>query len=275
MSNTDGGEDPDVTRAKLKTLAQRAAPGGGIQVTDGNSWDPQGFAASGGQSVEERTPAPAPLAPTTAAPAGTHGKLADAWDGFIGHPESRAGLMQFAVNMLSGRGLGESLGGAAEAMGRNVAAQQAEEQEAEKEDLAERAQATKESEAASYGIMARKKSGQDQYYDRLAAQEDKQNRMAGAKAYSDWRKDPLDTEGYLAQVKRKYPQVQRKADLADPANAEAERYARSLITGERTGGAAPPQEFSPPAGAVPRNVNGHKVWYDPKTGQAIPGQFGG
>src|SRR5215472_14888557 len=52
--------------------------------------------------------------------------LSDHWDTFISHPENRAGLMQFAVNMLSGRGLGASLGGFGEAAGANVAAQEAE-----------------------------------------------------------------------------------------------------------------------------------------------------
>ena len=168
-----------------------------------NAWDPQGFQASGGQSVEERQAQPAPQA---------GGGLMDHWNTFMDHPENRAGLMQFAVNMLSGQGLAGGLGGFAEGAGRNIEAQQAAQREEEAQAIKERETAAKESTAESYGRAVDKPSAAEKPLDTRML-----NIRAGLKEQNDWgrwlqqRPDPGD---YIyTQMRRNHPEIKNFDDL--------------------------------------------------------------
>lgn len=216
--------------------------------------------------------------PAPAAGGGVLSSLGDKWHSFIDHPENRAGMMQFAVNMLSGKGLGESIGSAAEASGRNIGAQQEAEAAQEAEDIKQRETEVKESQAESYKKISERPSASDIYYQKAAKALDSE----AGKAWDVWKADPVGGGGVLADVKLKFPNIKSKDDLDRVGNEAALRYAQERVaaTTGRGGGLppranrAPAQEFQPPPGAVPRNVNGQKVWYDPKTGKPVLGQFG-
>ena len=300
-------DNDQATRDRLKKLVP---PGNNIQITPssqgaGTAFDPDAFAASGGKSAEERQAAAAAPQPLKSVPPGydpaafkatgqsaeeraasaapgsavgqSGGHVMDAWNGFIGHPENRAGLMQFAVNMLSGKGFGESLGAAAEATGRNVEKQQEEQKFEEQQALKEREVGAYETTARAHMIAAGKKSGADTYYEHLAAQEGKQDRESYNKLWQAWLDDPVAGAGILKDVKQRFPGITSKSDLQRAGNEEALRYAQqrhyALVRGASAGAAgAGAPAFNPPAGAVAKNVNGRKVYYDPKTERPYPGQ---
>lgn len=297
MSSLDDNTDPAVVaqRKRLQDLAnQRDTPGNFVVGPDrgqaGQALDPRldptgrSFVGSGGKSAEERAAAAPPpvTAPPTPSTGGTQAGLQGQWSDFLSRPEHRAGLMQFAVNMLAGRGLGESIGSAAEATGRNVAAQEEEQKYEEGMALKEQEAARKERETDYYGIQARKRGGQDAYFDRLAAQEDKQNRMAGLKGFNEWVGNPVnEASGIMSDIKAKYPKVKSMGDLTREGNEEALAYARQrwAATSGYAGsvgarGPASGAQTAPPKPAhVPNaqlmDVNGVPVWYDPKTKRPV------
>lgn len=206
-------------------VPQRTAPPYPISATQAaqRGYDPTG------QSLASRTGQP--LAAATEQGGGALGGLHSAWNDFIDHPENRAGMMQFAVNMLSGQPFGQAVGGAAEAAGRSVSKQQEEEQAEEKEALAEAAQKTKESEAESYGIMARKKSPQEDYFNKLDARTAAEEQKKKESEFRAWVADPGTNSPAVSpitkEVMRKFPNF-NKTNIYDPANAEALKYARQL-----------------------------------------------
>lgn len=273
----------DDERQRLQSLANRATStdpaGGNIQVQPNapttNAWDPQGFAASGGKSAEERQAAPQqpaaqPAAPTAApaAAGGMGGKLTDSWNTFIDHPENRAGLMQFAVNMLSGKGLGESIGAGAEAAGRSVTSQQEAERLDEAQTLREQEAARKERETDYYGIMARKKSGADTYYEKMDYRAQQQLDRENRTAWDAWMKDPLARAGILDDIRKKYPNIKSKDDLDKKGNEAARDEAQQALLGGRLGGGGGAR-----AGA-PAQQGGNTPVYDAKTG-ALKGYWDG
>ena len=287
-------DNDQATRDRLKKLVP---PGNNIQITPDSTpldpeasrpapqplsappagFDPAAFARTGKSAEERARAAPTPSAPPTTAQPSAGGHLMDQWNTFIDHPENRAGMMQFAVNMLSGKGFGESLGAAAEATGRNVALQQEQEKSEEQLALKERETAAYETTAKAHMIAAGKKSGADTYYEHLAAQEGKQDRESYNKLWQAWLDDPVAGAGILKDVKQKFPNITVKSDLQRAGNEEALRYAQqrhyALVRGAAAGaGPASAPAFNPPAGAVAKNVNGRKVWYDPKTERPYPGQ---
>jgi hypothetical protein len=173
--------------------------------------------------------------PTQAQGAGSG--LMGHWDSFIGHPENRAGLMQFAVNMLSGKGFGESVGGAAEASGRNIEAQAAAEKEEEAQDIArQKAEAgTTTAQAYAKGIN-KQGAGEDRFYRQQNFQSQLKGRMKAQADFEKWlgQDDAGVTDNRFEHIKTKFPNLKRKADIYnDPA---AQRYARSMFSGADVGG---------------------------------------
>lgn len=231
-NGTQPQEDPEVTRQRLQALANKATSsdpaGGQIQVTPTmpHPLDPAvaaqrkaAFQASGGTPAEQRGPPPAA--------GGAAGRLGDAWNTFIDHPENRAGMMQFAVNMLAGRGLGESVGAAAEATGRNVDTQEARQKAEEEEALKIQEAARKERETEYYGIGQRKAGGaEERYFSHLDAQEASRARAQVGTEYLKWKND-LAPDATWGQVVAKYPDLKEKGKKG--MNQEQEAYARSLI----------------------------------------------
>jgi hypothetical protein len=206
------------------------------------------------------------------------GGLHDQWNSFIDHPESRAGLMQFAVNMLSGKGFGESVGAGAEAMGRNVTAQLGQEKEEEEAARKERETGAYETTAQAALIRAQRGDPSDRYYNqRILADQIAAKNMRADKfnAWLNKESTGLD-DPYAEYMKQKYPGVAKK-DLINPAPGSLAAQARDELM-DRIGGrpefagggaprsqtATPPRPKSVPD-AVLMDVNGTPVWYDPKT----------
>jgi hypothetical protein len=219
-----------------------------------------------GFSYSPNQPPPAPPSATpTQDSGGTRQGLMGQWDQFISHPEHRAGLMQFAVNMLSGRGLGESIGAAAEASGRNVAYQQEQERYEEAQALKEQEAARKERETDYYGQAVKRPQAGEQYYAHLAAREDQALRMQGRKEFNSWLQEPGGNDsGIMADVKKKFPNIKSKKDLLAEENGAAREYAAQRH-GDVMGYA--------PASRAPAGPTNQPV-YDKKTG-ALKGYWDG
>lgn len=203
------------------------------------------------------------------------GNLHDQWNEFIDHPEHRAGLMQFAVNMLSGRGFGESLGAAAEATGRNVGIQQEEERKEEEAARKERETGAYETTAQAALIRAQRGDPADRYYNQAMLRDQIAAKNQRADKFNAWlNKENILDDPYMEYVKQKYPGVAKK-DLINPAPGTPAAQARDELM-DRIGGrpefqgaprsatATPPKPKNVP-NAVLMDVNGTPVWYDPKT----------
>lgn len=254
------GDDPPITmsddeKARLKALADAQAAkeradaaavarggqgsniefhpspsGGGVRPISPQQAATRGYDPSGA-ALDARDPtkpigaqAPAQQGGIGGAVSGLH----DRWNEFIDHPENRAGMMQFAVNMLAGQPFGQAVGGAAEATGRNVAAQEEEEHAEEKEALMEQEAGRKAKETEYYGI-GQKSAGsrEDRFYAHQDAMLDRQNRAKARDAFYAFKNDPGAGMAIWKKVQAKYPELKDKtrADMTP----EHEAYARSLI----------------------------------------------
>lgn len=232
--------------------------------------------------------------PTEAAPNDTQSAdasksgIRQAWEQFSARPENNAALLQFGLAMLQPRAPGQSgigqfanaVGQGAEAADRNIATQQAQEQQ-------QFLRNEKTSELALKGREAGARELTAQAY----ADQVKQGGAAKAglnstlKAQAEFRKylakpedaSGLTTDPIVAAISKQFPDVKSKADLL--ANPQAMRAAQQLFSaqlatetdGTDDGSAGIP---TPPQAASPAPAAG-KIVYD-KTGKAyrwdgIPG----
>jgi hypothetical protein len=234
---------------------------------------------------QQQAPKPAPTPPPQGAPPPAGGGLVDRWNEFIDHPENRAGMMQFAVNMLSGKGFGESLGAAAEATGRNVTAQQEYEKAEAQQEVKEREAGAYEMTARAHMIQAQRGDPTDRYYSRLEARDAAAAEREGFNKFRDWvgSGDTLDPR--WDYIRKKYPTIKSKDELINPTTPQAkaardEIAAQFMRPGWQAGGGAgapAPARRGPPQVGPGQEVRydkyGNAIVYDKKTKQPVPGQI--
>lgn len=232
--------------------------------------------------------------PTEAAPQDTQSSdnsksgIRQAWEQFSARPENNAALLQFGLAMLQPRAPGQSavgqfanaIGQGAEAADRNVATQQAQEQQQflRNEKTAElalkgREAGARETTANAYADQVRQGgAAKTSLNNTLKAQAEFRKYLAKPEDASGLTTDPI-----VSAISKQFPDVKTKADLL--ANPQALRAAQQLFSAQLatesdtpdsgdTGVPAPPQAASPAPAAG-------KIVYD-KAGKAyrwdgIPG----
>lgn len=217
-----------------------------------------------------------------------------AWDAWTSRPENNAALLQFGVAMMQPRAQGQTsfgqfgnaLAEGAGASDRNIAQQQLEEDRIAKRGDQEttnelrRAQAgAATTNAAAYSRIADGQTGasaKTALSQNFRLQQGFRTWLQKAEDISGFSKDPI-----LEVIKKKYPNIQSKADLADPANRQIASeafniYKQNFATEPSDAEASPaatPAPASPPPGPPP--VPGAK-WYNGQwvtrgpNGEAVP-----
>lgn len=236
-----------------------------------------------------------------------------AWDAWTSKPENNAALLQFGISMLQPRPtnqttigqLGTSIGDAAEASTRNIAAQQAElDREAQREERLSTAEyRSKQGDAALINARAYDRATQNNpafaggaggARTLLSAQ------LRTQQAFRAWLAKPEDPlaaslgggDPLVTAVGREFPGIKSKADLignpaalrraaqiysqqfADPADTDAAGVPPAAPQPAQPGAAAAPAVPTPSAPAAPAQPM-TRTFYDKKTGKEVPFQWDG
>jgi len=147
----------------------------------------------------------------------------DHWNTFMDHPENRAGLMQFAVNMLAGQGLAGGIGGFGEAAGRSLEAQEAAQKEAAQEDIAQQKAEAGTTTARAYAQSVAKQ-GQEKPLDMRRI-----NYQASLRENGLWNKwiggMPQPGDYIYETMKHNHPEIKNWSDLRQNPKLVAEARA--------------------------------------------------
>lgn len=238
-----------------------------------------------------------------------------AWDAWTSKPENNAALLQFGISMLQPRPtnqttigqLGTSIGDAAEASSRNIAAQQAElDREAQREERLSTAEYRgKQGDAALINARA---------YEQIARNQPGAGGAGGARtllsaqlrtqqAFRAWLAKPEDPlaaslgggDPLVTAVGREFPGIKSKADLignpaalgraaqiysqqfADPADSPGADAGAPPAAPQpaQPGAAAAPTVPTPSAPAAPPPQQQTRTFYDKKTGAPVPHMWDG
>jgi len=176
-------------------------------------------------------------------PAGPQGQSSDAsdsgalkkmWDSWTSHPENNAALINFGLQMMQPRGMGQSamghfgqaIGAGAEGMQRNVAAQEEREKYEEAEALKEREESRKEQETQFYGQAVANKGMR-----KLSPIE---MSVLGQKAYNTWAgkaPDIIAGDNIVNMMNQRHPELGGKLTKAQiMANPNLSREVLQYMT---------------------------------------------